>query len=167
MSGRNPIIGTVTLPPGAVMVVGPNGRAVVSVFANGMIRFDSAVRCDLVGPDHMTPAHRALVDERWSDRTESGDFIQPIAMSDDLLPDLLKGVEAKPDPEIRRAQPKDAYRDAIEDALCVIDDVFRASTLFERKGRLKARIMDAIEDLREGQADEFIEDEETSPAGGG
>ena len=69
----NPTNWKMTLPPGGVLVVGPNGN--FDVKAQGDWVAIEMNNCDFIGPGHMTEAHRALVDERWAVRTETGCLI--------------------------------------------------------------------------------------------
>lgn len=72
------------LPPGSIVVVGPNGYLSVDPF--GAIL---AVNCDFIGPEGMTAAHKAIVDERWRGRTEDGSFVDESLKPD--LPDWWEG----------------------------------------------------------------------------
>lgn len=57
-----------SLPPGTVIVVGPSGS--VSFDEEGQVYL---VGCDILTPSGgMSPAHKALVSERWEGWTDDG-----------------------------------------------------------------------------------------------
>lgn len=65
------IVQEIDMEPGGVLVVGPRGRFTMHRHASGKICV-LAVHCDFVGPDGMSKAQKALVNERWALRTEDG-----------------------------------------------------------------------------------------------
>ena len=70
----DPIVDFIDLEPGGILVVGPRGRLHIHYHASGDVCV-SMVNCDVIGTDHMSEAHKALVDERWRDRSETGDVV--------------------------------------------------------------------------------------------
>lgn len=68
---NDPVVQEIDMEPGGVLVVGPRGRFTMHRHASGKICVQ-AVHCDFVGPDGMSRAHKALVNERWALRTEDG-----------------------------------------------------------------------------------------------
>lgn len=68
---NDPVVQVIDMEPGGVLVVGPRGRFTMHRHASGKICVQ-AVHCDFVGPDGMSRAHKALVNERWMLRTEDG-----------------------------------------------------------------------------------------------
>ena len=87
----------IDMPPGSVIVVGPNGRLVIEADHLGQVQV-IAQNCDFIGDRDPSPAHRALVDERWALRTETGAFFRPDSLVE--LPDWFarKSVAAPPPP---------------------------------------------------------------------
>lgn len=68
---NDPVVQEIDMEPGGVLVAVPRGRFTMNRHASGKICVQ-AVHCDFVGPDGMSRAHKALVNERWALRTEDG-----------------------------------------------------------------------------------------------
>jgi|GEM_PF-6132143 len=90
------------LDPGSIVVVGPNGKLIISNRDSGgrSIQF-TAKNCDFIGPVEMSDAHRAIVDERWAARTETGVFqtaqVAPVDMPASLAEKfMVKASEVPP-----------------------------------------------------------------------
>lgn len=93
---NDPVILSIDMGPGGIMVVGPNGKFRLNIHQSGITR--SVVRnCDFIDPEvvDMTEAHLKIVDERWAIRNENGDF--PVETASLLIPPgLIKPLTAKP-----------------------------------------------------------------------
>lgn len=73
----DPIVQGFRLGPGGVIVVGPMGFFELHLHASGSFCHQSN-NCDVISADeHMSEAHRNLVDECWAKRTEDGAFLHP------------------------------------------------------------------------------------------
>jgi len=66
---NDPIVQEINLEPGGVLVVGPRGKFTLRRHASGNI-CAQVVNCDFVGPEGMSKAQKATVNERWALRTE-------------------------------------------------------------------------------------------------
>lgn len=68
------------LAPGSLIVVGPMGWFKLSAPNEHGERGLNIENCDFLGAGNdMTPAHKAIVDERWAMRTETGGLINKLS----------------------------------------------------------------------------------------
>ncbi len=86
----------VDLPPGSVIVVGPNGRFKFDTIKSELV----IVGCDFKIAGNMTPEHKALVDQLWATRSEYGLNVKDATIVDIPTWDSdLRGFVAKRPPE--------------------------------------------------------------------
>lgn len=94
MRMSDPVVHVIDVEPGGIVVVGQKGRLHIHTHASGKTCV-SAVNCDFINPEHMTDAHRAIVEERWDTRTTDGGFLGESAQL--LIPaSLIKPLTATP-----------------------------------------------------------------------
>jgi hypothetical protein len=87
--------------PGGVVVVGPMGSLRIVTFDDGTMTIDRCVNCDFVGTaGPISDAHKALVDERWRDRTDTGRVVDPRSSVKIDMPDALSSAFTGPTSEI-------------------------------------------------------------------
>lgn len=65
----------IEIEPGGIIVVGQRGLIRIVEYEDGSSQLVKCNNCDFVMANVMTPAHRAIVEERWELRTFTGALV--------------------------------------------------------------------------------------------